>query len=48
MYRVFNMGIGMVVITRPQDGPALQAALPETTWIIGEVVEDEQHRVHLV
>ena len=47
MYRVFNMGIGMVVITHRQDAPAVQDALPEPTWVIGEVVEDEMHGVRL-
>ncbi|HEX7974743.1 MAG TPA: phosphoribosylamine--glycine ligase [Anaerolineales bacterium] len=47
MYRVFNMGIGMVAIIRNTDAPAVQASLPETTWVIGEVVEDEQHGVRL-
>jgi len=47
MYRVFNMGIGMVAITHPQDAAAVQAALPETTWVIGEVVQDEKQGVRL-
>ena len=41
MYRVFNMGIGMVVVIAPPDLPALQAAIPEPTWVIGRVVEGE-------
>jgi hypothetical protein len=27
---------------------AIQVALPETTWVVGEVVEDSKHGVHLV
>jgi len=38
MYRVFNMGIGMVVICSPRDADKLTGALPEAK-IIGEVVE---------
>jgi phosphoribosylaminoimidazole synthetase len=39
MYHVFNMGIGMIAICAPQDLAAVQAAIPETIWVIGEVVE---------
>jgi phosphoribosylformylglycinamidine cyclo-ligase len=42
MYRVFNMGIGMVVVTAAQDAAALQAAIPEETWMIGEIVPGEK------
>lgn len=38
MYRVFNMGIGMVVICSPSDVDQLTKALPEAK-IIGEVVK---------
>jgi phosphoribosylformylglycinamidine cyclo-ligase len=48
MYRVFNMGIGMLAVVHPQDVAAVQAAIPETTWVVGEVVEDAQHGVKLV
>ncbi len=48
MYRVFNMGIGMVAVVSPQDLAALQSALPEPAWVIGEVVEDPRHRVEIV
>jgi len=37
MYRVFNMGIGMVVICSPKDVAHLRQALPEAK-VIGEVV----------
>jgi len=38
MYRVFNMGIGMVLICSPEDVDQLTKALPEAL-IIGEVVK---------
>ena len=38
MYRVFNMGIGMVVICLPQDASQLTGQLPGAK-IIGEVIE---------
>jgi len=38
MYRVFNMGIGMVVICAPEDVGKITRALPEAR-IIGEVAE---------
>jgi len=48
MYRVFNMGIGMIIIASEKDAGAVQAAIPEPTHIIGEVVKDNQHQVRLV
>jgi phosphoribosylformylglycinamidine cyclo-ligase/phosphoribosylamine--glycine ligase/phosphoribosylformylglycinamidine cyclo-ligase len=39
MYRVFNMGIGMVVIVDKQLVDVIQQAIPEETFIIGELVE---------
>ena len=41
MYRVFNMGIGMVAIVSPEHVAGVQAGIPEETWVIGEVVEGE-------
>ena len=38
MYRVFNMGIGMVVICSPENVNQLTQALPEAK-VIGEVVK---------
>jgi phosphoribosylformylglycinamidine cyclo-ligase len=38
MHRVFNMGIGLVVILAPERVAALQAALGEETWVIGQLV----------
>ncbi len=40
MYRVFNMGIGMVVICSPDNVERIVGALPEA-HIIGEVIEQE-------
>jgi phosphoribosylformylglycinamidine cyclo-ligase len=43
MHRVFNMGIGMVLIAPPHEVQALQGALAgalaEETWILGEVIQ---------
>lgn len=38
MYRVFNMGVGMMVVCSPSDVGKLLAAIPEA-WVIGEVVK---------
>ena len=38
MYRVFNMGIGMVVICSPENVDQLREQLPEAR-VIGEVVK---------
>jgi phosphoribosylformylglycinamidine cyclo-ligase len=40
MYRVFNMGIGMVVVCSPENVSELTGALPEAK-IIGEVVKQQ-------
>jgi phosphoribosylaminoimidazole synthetase len=37
MYRVFNMGIGMVIVVDKKDVARLQKALPEQSWLIGEL-----------
>jgi len=42
MYRVFNMGIGMIVIVAPQDARAVQESIGEETWLIGELVPGEK------
>ena len=46
LYRTLNMGIGMVVICAPGDLPALQDAIAEPIWVIGELVSGTG-RVHL-
>jgi len=37
MYRVFNMGIGMVAIVSSSDVHLVQSALDEECWVIGEL-----------
>jgi phosphoribosylformylglycinamidine cyclo-ligase len=42
MFRVFNMGVGMVAVVRPDGADALLARLQgrgEAAWVVGEVVE---------
>jgi phosphoribosylamine--glycine ligase / phosphoribosylformylglycinamidine cyclo-ligase len=38
MFRVFNMGIGMVVIVDKDSVAEIQRLIPETTWEIGKLV----------
>jgi phosphoribosylformylglycinamidine cyclo-ligase len=38
MHRVFNMGIGLIAIVPPDAAAAFQAALPEQTWQLGQVL----------
>jgi phosphoribosylamine--glycine ligase/phosphoribosylformylglycinamidine cyclo-ligase len=38
MYRVFNMGIGMVIVTASEQAAMLQAAIHEENYRIGEIV----------
>jgi phosphoribosylformylglycinamidine cyclo-ligase/phosphoribosylamine--glycine ligase/phosphoribosylformylglycinamidine cyclo-ligase len=42
MFRVFNMGLGLVVIVAPADVVALQARLGEPSWVVGEVVAGDR------
>ena len=42
MYRVFNMGIGMVAIVSPNDLASFQSSIAEETWVIGELVAGEK------
>ena len=42
MYRVFNMGIGMVVIVDKEKAAELQKAILEETWLVGELVAGEK------
>lgn len=44
MYRVFNMGIGMAIITDPEGAAKIKDALPEAIEI-GEVIEDPNQGV---
>jgi phosphoribosylformylglycinamidine cyclo-ligase len=42
MYRVFNMGIGMLVVVGSKDADEVQRLIPEETWVVGELVAGEQ------
>jgi phosphoribosylformylglycinamidine cyclo-ligase/phosphoribosylamine--glycine ligase/phosphoribosylformylglycinamidine cyclo-ligase len=42
MYRVFNMGIGMVAIVDKSSAADFQTSVSEPTFVIGELVEGEQ------
>jgi len=39
MYRVFNMGVGMVAVVAPEDVDAVRAAVPGESYVMGRVVE---------
>lgn len=39
MFRVFNMGVGMIVVVSKNDAADLQRALGEEAFVIGELVE---------
>ncbi len=45
MYRVFNMGIGMIAIVAPEHAPAFQAAVPEESFAIGELAAGDRKAV---
>ncbi len=49
LYRTLNMGVGMVVVCAAADVAAVQEAIDEPTWVIGELVpaSNSAHRVHL-
>ena len=38
LYRTVNMGIGMIVVCAPDQVDVVQESIPESTWIIGELV----------
>jgi phosphoribosylaminoimidazole synthetase len=42
MYRVFNMGIGMVVVLPPEAVSEARAAVGDASWPIGEVVDGDR------
>ena len=39
MFRVFNMGIGMILIVSKNNVDVIQSSIDEKTWIIGEVTQ---------
>ena len=45
MYRVFNMGIGMVAIVDKSAATDFQSSISESTFIIGELVEGERKTI---
>jgi phosphoribosylformylglycinamidine cyclo-ligase/phosphoribosylamine--glycine ligase/phosphoribosylformylglycinamidine cyclo-ligase len=45
MYRVFNMGIGMVAIVDKSNVADLQSSIPEPTFIIGELVKGQRKTI---
>jgi phosphoribosylamine--glycine ligase/phosphoribosylaminoimidazole synthetase len=47
MYRVFNMGIGMVIIADKTEAAEIQKLIPEQTFIIGNLVKGEK-KVRLI
>lgn len=47
MFRVFNMGIGMVVIIDKEDFPRLKESVLEQTFVLGQLVAGDR-KVHLV
>ncbi len=47
MYRVFNMGIGMVIIVDKTKVTTVQKIIPEPTFVIGELVKGER-KVQLI
>ncbi|MBN2086399.1 MAG: phosphoribosylformylglycinamidine cyclo-ligase [Anaerolineales bacterium] len=38
MHRVFNMGIGMLLVAAKEDAGRVRAAISEETWIVGELI----------
>lgn len=48
LHRTLNMGIGMVVVCAAAEAPAVQAAIAEPTWVIGNLVESATSAVELV
>ncbi|MEK7310719.1 MAG: phosphoribosylformylglycinamidine cyclo-ligase [Chloroflexota bacterium] len=42
MYRVFNMGIGMIAVVAPEHAANFRSAIPEQTFIVGELVRGDK------
>jgi len=48
-HQIFNCGIGMVLVVHADDADAVQAAIDEPTWVIGETITDDgSERIQLV
>jgi len=50
MYRTFNMGIGMALVFRPKDIPAVSSYLKKKRikfYRIGKVINDSKRRIVL-
>lgn len=45
MYRVFNMGIGMVIVAAPEMLEVIQKGVGETCWVVGELREGRKEVV---
>ncbi len=51
MYRTFNMGIGMVLVVRPQDALPVKKFLARRrlkTYVIGEVTKDAKRKLRFL
>ena len=50
LHRMLNMGIGMIVVCAPDDADAVQASIPEETWVVGRLVRGSEgsRTVHLI
>jgi phosphoribosylamine--glycine ligase/phosphoribosylformylglycinamidine cyclo-ligase len=48
MFRVFNMGIGLVAAIAPEDWPKVQAMVNEPVWKIGELRGGNRAEVELI
>ena len=42
MYRVFNMGIGLVAVVAPKDVATVQGSIAEETYVIGQLSQGER------
>ena len=42
MYRVFNMGLGMIAVVAPEHAANFRSAIPEQTFIVGELVRGDK------
>jgi phosphoribosylformylglycinamidine cyclo-ligase/phosphoribosylamine--glycine ligase/phosphoribosylformylglycinamidine cyclo-ligase len=45
MYRVFNMGLGMIAIADPDEAAAIRALIPEPTFLVGELIDGRRRAV---